>query len=167
MLSLLCKFIFKKPYRRFIKNNEKTKAYRSNLGTWETRLNDETRMLINSIRGSVDAEKFINRTGNINTNGFISYVKQRYPHFYNSDIFKEYNKQVTHLQGKIRYEKQVINKFTRYYNEDIHNHPILAKIWGFESIPYETWNEGRNVQTASMEYNNTNQQHFREHYNRR
>lgn len=114
MLAGIYRIIFFRAYRRFIKNRQRIDNFKSNLGTWETRLNDESRMLINSIKGSVDAEKFINKSGTINVSGFMSYVKQQYPHFYNSKIFQDYNKQVIHLQGKIRYEKQIINKYTRY-----------------------------------------------------
>jgi len=149
-------YIYRRKYRRFIKNREKTKAYVSNLGALETRLNDEARMLINSLKGSVDAEKFINKSGKINVRGFTSYVKQRYPKFYNSRMFKKYNSQIIHLQSKIEHQKEVINKYTRFFNEDVQKHPFLSKIWGFELMDYGKWNLGRNVEMVSKEYNELN-----------
>jgi len=160
MLGTICRFTHKRQYRRFIKNQEKVKAYMSNLGTWETRLNDESRMLINSIKGSVNAEKYINKAGKVNVTGFMNHVKQRHHKFYNSQTFKQYNKQVIHLQGKIRYEKEVINKYTRFFNEYVQRHPFLAKVWNFELLPYNIWNEGRNVKSVSKEYNELNKAQF-------
>jgi hypothetical protein len=147
-------------YRRFIKNRQRIESYKSTLGTWETQLNDETRMLIQSIKGSVDAEKFINKSGPINIRGFMSYVKQQYPNFYNSRMFQNYNGRVTFLQGKIRHEKEVINKYTRYFNQDVKFHPFLASVWDFEELPYDIWNEGRDVEKASDEYNRLNDTKF-------
>lgn len=152
--------LFSGLFARMIKNKEKVNAYISNLGTWETRLNDETRMLINSIKGSVNAEKFINKQGNINVKGVIEYVKERHPKFYNSKMFQQYNNRVIYLQGKIRHEKEVINKHTRWFNEDLQKHSLLCGLWGFERIPYEVWNYGRDVELATGEYNKLNQQQF-------
>jgi hypothetical protein len=160
MMSGICRTVCSKTYKQFIKNRERIDQYKSNLGTWETRLNDESRMLIQSIKGSVDAEKFINKSGTINVPGFMSYVKQQYPQFYNSKNFQDYNKQVIHLQGKIRYEKQIINKYTRYYNQDVKLHPYLAKVWDFKELPYDMWNEGRDVEKVSEEYNKLNEAQF-------
>jgi hypothetical protein len=157
MSQAICRVICFRTYKRFIKNRQRIDQYKSTLGTWETRLNDESRMLINSIRGSVDAEKFINKSGTTNISGFMSYVKQQYPHFYNSKIFQDYNKQVIHLQGKIRYEKEVINRYTRYFNQDVKLHPFLAKTWDFKELQYDMWNEGRDVEKVSEEYNNLNE----------
>ena len=160
MLSVLCKIVCFRMYRKFVKNRERIEQYKSTLGTWETRLNDESRMLINSIKGSVEAEKFINKSGRINVSGFMHHIKQRYPHFYNSKIFQSYNKQVIYLQGKIRYEKQIINKYTRFFNQDVQIHTFLAKLWGFELLPYDIWNEGRDVKMVSKEYNELNKVGF-------
>jgi len=146
---------------KMIKNREKVLAYTSNLGTWETRLNDEARMLINSIQGSVNAEKFINKSGKINVSGFMNHVRQRYPKFYNSEMFRKYNKQVIHLQGKIRYEKQAINKHIRWFNEDVLRHPYLSRLWNFETLSYGVWNKGRDVDTVSGELNMLNKERFR------
>jgi hypothetical protein len=125
-------------------------------------LNDESRMLIQSIKGSVDAEKYINKSGTINVSGFMSYVKQQYPHFYNSKNFQDYNRRIIKLQGDIRNEKEVINKFTRKYNTDLKHHPTLAKIWDFKELSYDIWNEGRDVKKVSEEYNTVNAVSFKD-----
>jgi len=147
-------------YKRFIKNRQRIEAYTSTLGTWETQLNDQSRMLINSIKGSVDAEKFINKSGTINVSGFMSYVKQRYPYFYNDKKFQDYNRQVIYLQGKIRYQKEIINRYTRYFNQDVQIHPFLASVWKFEELSYDIWNKGRDVKKVSEEYNKLNDTKF-------
>lgn len=150
---MLTQIIFKRTFRRMIKNKEKVLAYMSNLGTWETRLNDETRMLMQSIRSSVDVEKFIHKNGRINVSGFMNHIKKYHPRFYNSKMYQKYNKEVIHLQRKIRYEKQVINKYTRWFNEDVLTHLFLSKIWGFERIPFKVWNIGRDINAVSEEFN--------------
>jgi hypothetical protein len=61
------------------------------------------------------------------------------------------------LQGKIRYEKEVINRYTRYFNQDVKLHPFLAKTWDFKELQYDMWNEGRDVEKVSEEYNNLNE----------
>ncbi len=160
MLATICRFTHKRHFIKFVKNQEKVKAYMSNLGTWETRLNDESRMLINSIKGSVSAEKYINNSGAVNVSGFMNHVKQNHKKFYNSETFKQYNKQVIHLQGKIRHEKEIINKHTRFFNEYVQRHPFLAKVWNFELLPYNIWNEGRDVKSVSEGYNELNKVQF-------
>lgn len=160
MLAGICRVVFSTVYNRITKNQQRIDQYKSNLGSWETQLNDESRMLINSIKGSVSAEKFINKSGTVNIGGFMNYVKQQYPHFYNSKMFQDYNRRITHLQDKIRSEKGVINKYTRYYNTDLLQHPILTKVWGLEELSYGVWNEGRDVEKVTQEYNNINSVKF-------
>jgi hypothetical protein len=160
-LASICRMFWSNLYAEIIKNKEKVKAYRSNLSSWETQLNDQSRMLINSIRGSIDATKHLSSSGRINNiSRFRTYIQKTNPRVYNTESFKMYMKQIIYLQGKIRYEKQVINNHTRFYNESIQNNPSLAKIWEFDVLPYESWNDGRDVPLVTREYNNINNQQF-------
>lgn len=158
MLKFICRIIFKKKIYQIIENKNKIEHYKSTVGLIETQLNDTTRKLINSVKGIVEAEKYINKSNITNLTGFMNTIQQKYPQLYSSENFRRYEQIIIKLEQDIKHEKSVVNKYLRYYNTDIEKYPIISKICGYEKIEIINWNNGRDINKVTEEYNNLNKE---------